>query len=642
MNAPLRVLIAVTHLLGIGHLQRMIALARATQRAGHLTLLVSGGHPNPATDLAGLDVRQLPPVGCRDADFSTLYDQKGEVASKDLLAERAGLMAKAVRDFRPDVVVSELYPFGRRNLEAEFEALLVAAQGLAPRPAILASIRDVLNPPAKAGRPASVLARLARAYDAVLVHGDEAIIPLEASWQVGPALGRKLIYTGYLFGDGRARAEATEQRRGIIVSGGGSAAGMQLYRAALVAARLVPWHGWQILVGHGVPAAEFVELQDSCPANACIERARPDFVDLLSRAVLSISQAGYNTILDLAAAGPRALLVPFAEGQEREQTIRAEALATRGLCTVLDARDLDGERLAAAAEQCLAAPAPDWSAIRPDGAGRAVAAIVGAAEKAARRASAWRRLDATLRKAEQSARTIPVWIRDDDAVASTPELDRFLALLDRWRLPVGIAAIPGMTGMSLVERCRSRPGTDLLVHGLAHLNHAPGDAKKAEFGAHRPIGAMLAELEMAKSRLAALAGDLVLPVLVPPWNRIAPDIVAALPGLGFRGISTFADPKPGDTPAGLVRANTHWDPIDWREGGGLGDEASLIESLTRLIAMRSAPVSGRALEPIGLLTHHLVHDGWVDRFLEEVLGRLAASPAIRFLSARAVFAEEVP
>jgi hypothetical protein len=36
-------------------------------------------------------------------------------------------------------------------------------------------------------------------------------------------------------------------------------------------------------------------------------------------------------------------------------------------------------------------------------------------------------------------------------------------------------------------------------------------------------------------------------------------------------------------------------------------------------------------EPIGLLTHHLVHDPWVWRFLEALLARLGRVPGLRFV-----------
>lgn len=638
MSEKLRILIVVTHLLGVGHLARMAVLGRALAARGHRVRLVTGGRPAPIVKLAGLEVVQLPSVHCRGTDFATLLDETGAVASPAMLAERVAMLRAACRDLCPQVVITELYPFGRRNLSAEFDALLEEAEALEPRPAILASIRDVLNPPSKPGRAESVLARLAARYDRVLVHGEAEIIPLAASWPVTPPLARRLADTGYLH-DGAAAAPASiATREGILVSGGGSAASLPLFHAAIAAAKLLPAQAWRLLVGHGMPQADFAGLATDAPANMVVERARADFPALLGRAALSISQAGYNTVLDLAAAGPRALLVPFAEGQEREQGLRAEALAARGLAHVLAADRLDGATLAEAAESALAGPEPDWRGFRLDGAARAVAIVEQEAAGAARRAMAWARLDAALRQAERTGTTLPFWLRDDDAIAPTPELERFLALLDRWGLPLAIATIPAGMTADLVARCRVRPGTALLVHGHSHANHAPAGAKKAEFGPHRPLEAMEAELGHALAKARACAGDLLLPVLVPPWNRIAPDLVARLGALGFAGISTFAAPKPGETPPGLIRRNTHWDPIAWHAGGGLRDEATLIDDLALLIEGRVAAAAGAVAEPIGLLTHHLVQDGWVERHLATMLARLVASPAVTWPPIASVFA----
>ena len=50
----MRVLIAVTHLLGAGHLTRAAAIARAFARAGHEVALVSGGTRTPLVSTAGV------------------------------------------------------------------------------------------------------------------------------------------------------------------------------------------------------------------------------------------------------------------------------------------------------------------------------------------------------------------------------------------------------------------------------------------------------------------------------------------------------------------------------------------------------------------------------------------------------------
>jgi UDP-N-acetylglucosamine:LPS N-acetylglucosamine transferase len=62
------------------------------------------------------------------------------------------------------------------------------------------------------------------------------------------------------------------------------------------------------------------------PPNVTVEWARPDFPALLAGCALSISQAGYNTVLDLVAARRPAIVVPFDAGNETEQAIRAEAM----------------------------------------------------------------------------------------------------------------------------------------------------------------------------------------------------------------------------------------------------------------------------------------------------------------------------
>ena len=63
---------------------------------------------------------------------------------------------------------------------------------------------------------------------------------------------------------------------------------------------------------------------------------------------LSISQAGYNTVVETLACADRAVLVPFATDRETEQTIRARAVVARGGAQMVEGAALDGPALAAA------------------------------------------------------------------------------------------------------------------------------------------------------------------------------------------------------------------------------------------------------------------------------------------------------
>ena len=79
-----RVLIVVTHLLGVGHLARAALIARALVEAGASVRLVTGGRPSATVDLAALDVVQLPPVHCVGTDFKTLRNEDGDMAGERL------------------------------------------------------------------------------------------------------------------------------------------------------------------------------------------------------------------------------------------------------------------------------------------------------------------------------------------------------------------------------------------------------------------------------------------------------------------------------------------------------------------------------------------------------------------------------
>jgi predicted glycosyltransferase len=97
---------------------------------------------------------------------------------------------------------------------------------------------------------------------------------------------------------------------------------------------------------------------------------------MLARCAVSVSQAGYNTVVELLAAGARAVLVPFAAAGETEQTRRAELLAGRGLAQVVVEPELTPARLAEAIDRALAAPPPARGALDLGGAAAAAEAIL--------------------------------------------------------------------------------------------------------------------------------------------------------------------------------------------------------------------------------------------------------------------------
>jgi predicted glycosyltransferase len=646
-SKPARILVVVTHLLGVGHLARAAALARALAEAGHAVTLVSGGRPSPLVPIDGVTFIQLRPVHCRGTDFRTLLDDAGEPASADLLQQRRERLLDVVAQLRPDVVITELFPFGRRQLADEFDAMLAAARALKPCPAVLASVRDILNPPSKPARGEDALERLGRFFDRILVHGDPEVSHLRDSWPCSPALEARIVDTGYV-ADGARRGnhvpEADPVLTGeILVSGGGGAAALPLYWAAIAAARLQGGgRSWRLLVGQGLPDAPFMALTAEAPDWATVERARPDFPDLLAQAALSVSQCGYNTMVDLAAARVRAVVVPFEEGNEAEQRLRADRFAALGLVQVVPQAALSAESLAQAVARALAGERPGrpvpgrpGRGVALDGAARTRAAVEESLRIAKRRDAARNRLIRALDAVRAEGRKIDVWWRDDDAVSDTPALRRLLALAERHEAPVALAVVPARADRTLAHALASLADVEILQHGYSHADHARPGEKKIELGGNSYALLVQTELETGFRRLSHLFGERFIPILVPPWNRIDPKLLAGLGELGFTGLSTFRDRAAPEAAPGLVQVNTHWDPIAWRAGGGLRDEAQLWTELAGLVEERIGLAAD--VEPLGLLTHHLVHDPWIWRMVEEVIAVFAAHPAARLRTATFAF-----
>jgi peptidoglycan/xylan/chitin deacetylase (PgdA/CDA1 family) len=227
------------------------------------------------------------------------------------------------------------------------------------------------------------------------------------------------------------------------------------------------------------------------------------------------------------------------------------------------------------------------------------------------------------------------WWRDDDAVAPSPALERLLGLGAQ---PLALAVIPAEMVPELAGYLTGRK-VDVLQHGYAHRNHEPPGTKKAEFGAARAPAVVRAELGRGARLLASAFGAQALPVLVPPWNRIAEPLIDLLAGDGYRGLSTQG-PQPsgaGSRQRGILQVNTHVDIVDWRGGRGfIGLEAAIDLAVGHLAARRQ----GRAAagEPTGLLTHHLVLEDAAFDFTAEFLARTAQHPAVQWRSAGDIFA----
>ena len=224
------------------------------------------------------------------------------------------------------------------------------------------------------------------------------------------------------------------------------------------------------------------------------------------------------------------------------------------------------------------------------------------------------------------------WWRDDDAGADSARLAALVELADLRQAPVALAVVPDWLEDACVARIRRCALATVIQHGVAHADHAIATAKKIELGGAAARPALLSGLDSGRRRLTDRFGDQFVSVLVPPWNRIAVDVVEAVSSLGFTGLSTFGWRRSARAAIGLHRINTHLDLIVWREQSRPLAVEEAMRALTALVAANFG-------EPIGILSHHGAMDADALGTLDRLLTLVQDHPRATLATAASLFEE---
>jgi predicted glycosyltransferase len=370
-----RVMFYVQHLLGVGHQARAAAITRAMQANNLEVHYVSGGFDESRQDLGDARYVQLPPARTADASFTTLLDVNGQPVDTAWENRRRQALLDTYAAIAPDVLLVESFPFGRRRFRFELLPLLEAANG---KSAIAASVRDILVERDDPKRTQWIIDTARSFFNTIIVHGDPAVAPFSDTFAGADAIADMICYSGYVTAP---PVTATEPRtESVLVSAGGGAVGGPLLRTAIAARPLTKLANapWQLATGPNM--AEFDRKSLIVPPGVTVDTFFSNFRHILTKVTVSVSQAGYNTVMDLYTTGTRAVLVPFSSHGETEQSRRAEILAGRGHFQVVPEESLTPETLARAIDRALDAAPPDPAGIHFNGAHRTaeiVAALAG-------------------------------------------------------------------------------------------------------------------------------------------------------------------------------------------------------------------------------------------------------------------------
>jgi len=354
------------HSLGMGHLVRSFALADRLAERFRVMLLNGGRLPAGMIVPPQVELINLPPLGIDEANQLVSHDKR--IPVERALDRRQKMIRVTFDNLQPAVVLVELFPFGRKKFAGELLPLLQAARNEATRALVVCSLRDIL-----VGRKthqqqhddhAAAVAN--EFFDVVLVHSDPGFARFEESFRPSIPFNVPVRYTGFVVPRAAAALRLKTRQKRIVVSAGGGLVGEPLLRLAINAQRYLeedPKIEMKVIAGPFMPEESWQSLQ-----SLALERKRLRLVrqvsDLcieLSSASVSISQAGYNTCLDVLRAGVPALLVPFANNHEDEQRKRALRLQQLGAVKVLEEKDSTPEGLAAQIRSLI-----DAKFVRPD------------------------------------------------------------------------------------------------------------------------------------------------------------------------------------------------------------------------------------------------------------------------------------
>ena len=364
-----RILFYCQHVLGIGHLVRSAQIVRELSPDSQILFLSGGEKPDGFRfpEHENINILQLPPLKT-DPDFSNLQVCGSWRGMDETKAVRRQLLLQAFAEFQPDVMVTEMFPFGRKKFHFELLPLLEHVRQQSRRTMVVSSVRDILVTRKDQEEYEHRVCDLVNTfYDLILVHGDENFQKLDETFSRVNDLQCPVAYTGYVVQQKDAnttevcRLQSAEPGRPVIVASNGSGqylTGQMLLETVLRAAQLlqsrIP-HEFHVFAGPLMPEEPYSRLQTLAleSMNVRLSRYTPDLAAVLKCAEASVSMAGYNTMMDVLSSGVRALVYPVTSNGDQEQCVRAEKLARAGVIDLIRTEELTPEELACKIERAL-------------------------------------------------------------------------------------------------------------------------------------------------------------------------------------------------------------------------------------------------------------------------------------------------
>mgnify|MGYP001793640633 CR=1 FL=1 len=344
------------HILGMGHLVRSMEIVRGFM-SDFQVCFINGGQIIKEFEIPdGVDVINLPAIKT-DSEFKQLKPVDESLSLAEVQELRKNKLLQIAEEFQPDVLIIELFPFGRGKFSFELIPFLEKLQDSKKPVKIVSSLRDIVVTKTNQEKYENKVCRLMNQYfDMLLIHGDPNFITLNQSFSRVKDIQSQTEYTGYVVQKPAVNPELTKEDREILdseqplilVSVGGGRFGHELIDCVVESADILKQkipHQIQVFTGPFSPDDKvklWQKLTES-KQNINVSRYTRNLISYMQKADLSISMSGYNTTLNVMTTGVRAMILPFKGNNDQEQRIRAGKLDSLGVVKMLDESDLHPE-----------------------------------------------------------------------------------------------------------------------------------------------------------------------------------------------------------------------------------------------------------------------------------------------------------
>lgn len=345
----LKIILHCQYVYGIGHLVRTIELARGLSKYFQV-YLINGGESVPNFELPEtVKLIQLPAI-YKEEHSDLLLSVDSSITIEECFQLRQIIIKQTLEDVKPDILVTEHFPFGLL-FEKEVIELITVVKKLNQSSNIVSSVRDIIES-RKGGKKDEYISELLNKwYDLILVHGDERLASLPLSFSKTAKVTVPIYHTGYIVRH-IPKAQISVDYPLILASVAAGRLGNELLDALIDSHLLIKQKiKHKLILFSGAFQKDFSRLKKKvCELHSeDVELYLFDgkeYLKYLSNASLVISLGGYNSIVESVAA-KKAMLVyqrGFSGGNE-EQDLRITLFKNHCTLSILKPDELKKESL---------------------------------------------------------------------------------------------------------------------------------------------------------------------------------------------------------------------------------------------------------------------------------------------------------